>query len=176
VGKKLQFVIRRSFLVPLGLLWILSLVLFAVSLVQGQPLGRIIILGVIILPVTMLLVESAFRRAVVNDEGVTVFKFLRRGRMEFRDITSVETVLVRKRAFLTLSSEEHFLIFSNAYADFPRLVREMLNRVPGEAVSQETRDMAAAPPVKSTEIISCWLGVLLLLLILYIQLGGTLHP
>jgi hypothetical protein len=41
-------------------------------------------------------------------------------------------------------------------------------------VSEETKAMAAAPPVKSTDVISCWLGVALLALILYIQLGGRL--
>ena len=47
-----------------------------------------------------------------------------------------------------------------------------MQRVPPETVSAETSSMAEAPPVKSGDIVSCWLAVALLLLILYGQLGG----
>ncbi|PLX82994.1 MAG: hypothetical protein C0617_12945 [Desulfuromonas sp.] len=169
-----SFAIRKAFLIPLGLLLLLSVSLFAVCLVQGEPTGKVVILGVIILPVAVLFVESAFRRAEVSDRGVTVFKFLRQGALSFDAMTSVDTVQVRKRAFLTLSAGEDFLILSNAYADFPGLVNALLARVPQETVSEETQKMAAAPPVKSTDIVSCWLAVALMGLILYIQLGGKI--
>ena len=168
------FSIRKSFLIPLGLLLAQCAILFFLTLVQGQPVAKTIILGFIILPVAVLFMESFSRRAVVNDEKVTVFKFLRRKILKFSEITSVETVMVRKRAFLTLCAGDDFLILSNAYADFPAMVDALLSRVPPDAVSEETRVMATAPPAKSTDVVSCWLGVLLLAFILYIQLGGRL--
>lgn len=168
------FTIRKSFLVPLGLLLLQTLALLVVCLVQGQPVAKAIILGFITLPVLGIFVESAFRRTVIDDEGVTVFKFLRRKALRFAEITAVETVLVRKRAFLTLCAGDDFVILSNAYADFPALVEALMERVSPAAVSEETRAMAAAPPSKCTDIVSCWLGVALLAFILYIQLGGTL--
>jgi hypothetical protein len=168
------FSIRKSFLIPLGLLLAQCATLFALCLVQGQPMAKTVILGFIIFPVAVLFVESVFRRAVVGAEDVTVFKFLRRKSLQFSEMTAVETIMVRKRAFLTLCAGEEFLILSNAYADFPALVAALLRRVPAEAVSEETRKMAEAPPSKSTDIVSCWLGVALLAFILYIQLGGRL--
>lgn len=170
----LTFSIRKSFLIPLGLLLAQCATLFALCLVQGQPVAKIAILGFIIFPVAVLFVESAFRRTVVGAEEVTVYKLLRRKSLKLAAVTAVETVMVRKRAFLTLCAGEEFLILSNAYADFPTLVATLLSRVPAEAVSEETRKMAEAPPSKSTDIVSCWLGVALLAFILYIQLGGRL--
>ncbi|MFA5516334.1 MAG: PH domain-containing protein [Desulfuromonadales bacterium] len=167
-----RFAIRRSFLLPLGLLLVLCLALFFIVIAKGEPTGKIIILGCIILPVAILFLESAFRQAIVDDEGITVKKFLRRKELRFAEVTSVDTVLVRRRAFLTLGAEDDFLILSNAYADFPALVKELLARVPTPTVSAETQQMAAAPPNKSTDIVSCWLAVALMAFILFIQLGG----
>ena len=163
--------IRKAFLLPLGLLLGLCLVLLALCLVQGQPPGKAVILGCIILPVAGLFVESLFRRTVIGADRMTVFKLLRRKSLPLAEVTAVETVMVRKRVFLTVCADEEFLILSNAYADFPDLVETLLRRVPENAVSEETRTMAANPPVKSSDIVSCWLAVALLLLILYGQLG-----
>jgi hypothetical protein len=165
------FVIRRAFLLPLGLLLLLSVILLAVCIGQGEPTARVLILGCVILPVAALFVESAWRRAVVGDGELTVFKPMRRATLKFADVSAVETVAVRKRVFLTLCAGDDFLILSNAYADFPGLVRTLLARVPAEAVSPETAAMAEAPPVKQGDIFACWLAVGLMALILWAQLG-----
>lgn len=174
MGNLEKFVIRRAFLLPLGLLLLLCVALVVACLLQGEPRGKVIILALIILPVGILFVESLFRRTEVGGEGVTVFKLLRRKVLRFADITALETVQVRKRAFLTLCAGDDFVILSNAYGDFPRLVDTLMARVPLGAVSEETRKMAAAPPRKSTDIVSCWLAVALVAFILFIQLGGRI--
>jgi len=167
------YTIRKGFLIPLGLLLLQSLALFVVCLVKGEPLAKVVILGAIIVPIAGLFVESVWRRVLIEETGITVFKVLRKKTLLYSDLTEVETVQVRKRAFLTLSSEEDFLILSNAYAGFPSLVHELLARVPEATISAETRKMAQNPPMKSSDIVSCWFGVLLLTLILYSQLGGA---
>jgi hypothetical protein len=153
---------------------LLAAALFVVCLVKEEPVAKVFILGFIMLPVVVLFVESLFRRAELTGDGVVVFKLLRRKELKFAELTSVETVQVRKRVFLTLCAGDDFLILSNAYANFPVLVQSLLASVPAAAITEETRQMAAAPPVKSTDVISCWLAVALLAFILYIQLGGRL--
>lgn len=167
-----SFSIRKSFLLPLGLLLLLSFALFAVCLIQGQPLAKVVILGFIILPVLTLFVESAFRRVTISETDLIVFRFLRQKTLRFSEITSVDTVRVRKRAFLTLSAGDDFVILSNAYAAFPEMVKALLSQVPGESISSETRELAEAPPVKSSDIVSCWAAVILMALILYMQFVG----
>lgn len=168
------FAIRKTFLLPLGLLLLLSLALLVTVLAQGQPLAKALILCVMLLPVIAFFVESLFRRAVITDEGITVYKFLRQKHLPFAAMTAVETVMVRKRVFLTLCVEDEFVILSNAYADFPNLVRAVLSRAPQGAISAETRAMAEAPPVKTADIISCWLAVALLAFILYVQFNTAI--
>lgn len=174
MNNKQKFSIRRSFLVPLGLLVLLTGVLFVLCLVRGEPTAKTLILAFIMLPIIILFAESLSRRTVLTADGVIAFKLFRNKELKFAEITAVETVRVRKRVFLTLCADDDFLIISNAYGNFPALVQDLLARVPAAAISEETKEMAAAPPVKSTDVVSCWLAVALMAFILYIQLGGRL--
>jgi hypothetical protein len=164
-----SYSIRRSFLIPLGILLLQALLLFAVVLVQGQPTVKAIILGILLIPVSGLFAESYFRRIVIEEEKLTSFRPFRQRSLQFADIVATDTIRVKKRVFLTLSSEEHFIIISNAYTDFPRLVGELLKRVPPASIADETRQMAEDVPTKSSDIISCWFGVILLAIVLVLQ-------
>ncbi|MEJ2198104.1 MAG: hypothetical protein P8X54_06000, partial [Desulfuromonadales bacterium] len=45
------FVIRRAFVVPMGLLIVLTVALLVVCLLQGQPLAKVVILAGLIIPI-----------------------------------------------------------------------------------------------------------------------------
>ena len=164
-----SYTIRRSFLLPLGILLLQALFLFAIVIAQGQPRIKAILLGILLIPVAGLFAESFFRRIAVAADRVTAFRPFRRKSLVYTDIVAADTIQVKKRVFLTLSSEADFLIISNAYADFPKLVHELLERLPPEAITEETRAMAKNVPVKSSDIVSCWFGVALLTIILVLQ-------
>lgn len=168
-----RFSIRTAFLLPLGLLLALVGILLVVCLVQGQPISKSVILGGILVPVSILFVESLWRKALISSSTITVRKPLRDKTLYFNEITSVDTMLIKKRVFLTLSTESDFLIISNAYDDFPELVKALLDKVPALKVSEETHEMAKNPPVKSSDIFSCWIAVVLVSLILYLQFVGA---
>jgi hypothetical protein len=163
------FRIRHAFLLPLGLLVLLTSGLLVLSFFQQQPPTKLAILGALWLPITLLFVESLCRHANISAESVRVHKFLRTRELRFADVISADAVQVRRRAFLSLSSEDHFVIFSNAYARFPDLVHLLLQQVPATAVSDESRHLAENPPSKSSDILSCWLAVVLVTLVLYFQ-------
>ena len=164
-----NFQIRRTFLLPLGILLILSLTLFATVLIQGQPVIKAVVLGILILPISGLFFESFFRRIHFDDEAITIFKPFREKSLKFSELTEVETLQVKKRVFLTLSTEADFMILSNAYADFPLLVNTILEYSPDHVITDETRQMATSPPSKSSDIFSCWLAAVLMTIILVLQ-------
>jgi len=168
------YTIRRTFLLPLGLLLFLCLALGVICLIQKEPMVKVFILGTITVPIAVLFFESAFRKIRFDTDAVTVYKLLREKTLSYGEITAVDTVMAKKRVFLSLSTEEDFLIISNAYANFPGLVADLLAKVPEGVISGETREMAKNPPVKDSDIVSCWLAVCLMAFILFIQLGGHL--
>lgn len=168
-----EFSIRKNFLLPLGLVLILSVALLVICIIQQQPTAKIIILSAVLVPVTILFIESSLRRVILEEEALVVRKLFRQKRLVYTDITSVDTVLVRRRAFLSISTEPDFVILSNSYADFATLLDKLLGKVPQSTISTETQQMASNPPTKSGDIFSAWLAAGLLLLILYVQLGGA---
>ena len=166
----MSFRIRKAFLFPLGLLAVEIVALLVSCIVFKQPVAKTIILGVVILPVLVLFVECLFRRTTIDNETILTHKFLRSKRINLTDITSVDTIQVKKRAFVTLCAGDDFLIFSNAYSKFPLMVNTLLSHLPAEVISAETATMAEEPPRKSTDILSCWMAAMFMGFVLYAQL------
>lgn len=173
MNPKRSFVIRPSFVLPMALLIILTMALLVVCVVQGQPIAKVIILAGLIMPLLVLFVESAFRRVVVEQEGVTAFRPFRQRQISFADVTSLESVQVRSRVFLTLvAGPDDFLIISNSYQDFPALVEELIAAVPEGTVSEETRQLAQQPPRRHADVFTAWFAVVALVYVLIAQFRG----
>lgn len=164
------FAIRRAFVVPMGLVVALTISLLIVCIIQGQPIAKIILLAVLIVPQTVLFVECAFRRLVIEQDGITAFRPFRQRAVCFADVTSLETVQVRSRVFLTLSAgDDDFLIISNAYAGFPALLECLVAAVPEGTVTEETQQLAKKPPVRQADIFTAWFAVIALGYVLLAQ-------
>ena len=87
----------------------------------------------------------------------------------WNEITAVETVRVRQRAFLTINAGEQFLIIANMYAGFAQLLNTVLERVPMATISEETQNLAKAPPVKHSDIVILWGLTLMMAYLIYAQ-------
>lgn len=164
------FVIRRTFVFPMALLIVLTAALLVVCVVQGQPVAKVIILAGLILPLVALFVETAFRRVVVDPDGVTAYRPFRQRRVLFVDVTGLETVQVRSRVFMTLvAGPDDFLIISNSYQDFPALVEGLIAAVPEGCVTEETRQLAKQPPLRHADVFTAWFAVVALVYVLIAQ-------
>ena len=165
-----RFVIRRAFVASLGLVLVLMVALMAVSIQQGQPLAKVLFLLVFAVPVAVLFVESACRWLEVDAAGVTARRLLRSRRIDFAEVTALETVRVRSRVFLTLvAGNEEYLIVSNGYADFPGLVRLLVTVLPETVVTDETRQLAKAPPQRYADVAMAWFAIIALVYVLVAQ-------
>jgi hypothetical protein len=167
------YTIRKSFLIPLGLVVLLTLVLLVSCIYLQLPLAKTLILGAFILPAILIFAESSRRRICLGETTIRFDKLFRSKQLSYRDLTSIDTVRVRKRAFVSLSTEEDFVMLSNSYAHFGSLLQQLLARVPESVISEETRQLASNPPEKSSDIFSVWVAVAVLVLIIYVQLRGA---
>jgi hypothetical protein len=167
-----EFKIRRAFVGSLGGLLVLLLTLTLVCVIQGEPPIKAGLVGMIAMVVAALLAVSMSRKLEVGPDRVVLHRFGRRKILYFAEITAMESLTIRKRVFVTLCAGDEFIILSNAYERFGELVEVLLARVPAQSVSDDARAMAAAPPVRRNDIVSCWLGIVLLLVILWHQLYG----
>ena len=151
--QKAVFSIRKSFLLPLGLVVLLTLVLLVTCIYLQLPLAKTLILGAFILPAIILFAESSRRRISIGETDIQIDKLFRSKLLNYQDLTSIDTVLVRKRAFVSL--------------------KQLLARVPESVISAETRQLATNPPEKSSDVFSAWVAVAVLVLIIYVQLRGA---
>ena len=164
------FVIRWAFLMPMGLVVALTISLLVVCIAQGQPTTKVIILVGLIIPQLVLFVECAFRRLVIYQDGITAFRPFRQRAVRFVDVTSLETVQVRSRIFMTLSAgDDDFLIISNAYGDFPALVECLVAAVPAGTMTEETQQLSKKPPIRQADIFTAWFAVIALVYVLLAQ-------
>lgn len=166
------YTIRKNFLLPLGLVVLLSFVLLFSALFLKLPTAKIIILGVFLLPVCIIFAESIFRKVYVAKDAIEVNKLFRSKRLNYAELTAIDTILVRKRAFVSLSSENDFMIISNSYNHFGMMLKQLLENVPENVISEEVRSLAETPPKKCSDVFSAWLAVAVLALIIYVQLRG----
>lgn len=165
-----SYVIRRTFVGPLGLVIMLMGALLVVSVLHGEPLAKIVFLLVFAVPVIVLFVESAFRKLIVDATGVTAIRLFRSRRIDFSQVTALETVQVRSRVFLTLAAgEDDFLIISNGYAGFPELVRTLIAALPDAVITEETRQLAASPPKRYADLFMIWFMAVALAYVLVAQ-------
>ncbi|MFK5926202.1 MAG: hypothetical protein QM483_06205 [Desulfuromusa sp.] len=166
------YTIRKSFLLPLGLVVLLSFILLFSALFLHLPLAKIIILGAFLLPVCIIFAESSLRKIYVAEDAIEINKLFRNKRLNYAELTAIDTIQVRKRAFVSLSSENDFMILSNSYNHFGMLLKQLLEKVPETVVSDEIRRLAETPPKKCSDVFSAWLAVAVLALIIYVQLRG----
>jgi hypothetical protein len=171
--KPSTYSIRKSFLLPLGLVVLLSFVLLASALFLQLPLAKVIILGAFLVPVCLVFAESSWRKVSLNEDAVQVKKLFREKRLNYADLTAIDTIQVRKRAFISLSSENDFMILSNSYDQFGVLLQQLVAKAPQSVVSAETKSLVDNPPKKCSDVFSAWLAVAVLSLLIYVQLRGA---
>jgi len=164
--------ISKGVLLPLMLVAILLLVLLGVSLVNKEVLLKIIILVAVLIPVVLLLLTSLRRRVDLGEDGVRVVRPFGEKFFNWEELTSLEAVAVRGRAFVTLCAGEEFAIISNSYEKFPALVEEMAKRLPETAVTAEARRLIERPVSAVAGVLPLWLGVAALVYILWHQFSS----
>ena len=84
--------IRKSFLIPMGLVVLLSFILLISALFLQLPVAKIIILVAFLLPVCILFAESSRRKVSIAKETVEVSKVFRNKSLNYTELTAVHTI------------------------------------------------------------------------------------
>ena len=112
------YTIRKSFLLPLGLIVLLSFTLLGSAIYLQLPTAKILILVAFLLPAAIIFIESSLRKVHVTDESVEINKLFRSKRLSYAELTDIDTIQVRKRIFVSVSSENDFIILSIIFRPF----------------------------------------------------------
>ncbi|MFO7767024.1 MAG: hypothetical protein R6V33_11385 [Pelovirga sp.] len=168
-----SYKIRKGFLIPMGITVVLGVALLLIGITAHLPSGRLYLLAAFMVPAVLIFIESSRRKVHIGVDRIQMEKTLGTKEVRFIDLTSVDAVRVRKRVFISLTTEDTFMIISNSYERFDELVRQLVDLIPEPVVSDEARQMAADPPLKCSDIFSAWLAVTVLLLVIAAQLRSV---
>jgi hypothetical protein len=69
-----------------------------------------------------------------------------------------------------LTTTKGFHIISNAYRNFTGLVKGIVNRVEAERIEEPVKVLIEHPVRKVSDIVSAWVGAVVLLVIIYIKI------
>ena len=162
--------IRRSFVIPYSIVVFLFIVLLLLSLFwRGYHLERVL-LGVLIIPVLYVFLESVFRKVKTGDQGIMIMKFLRKKELSWQDITHIGAVILRKKVYLLLTTVKGFYILSYAYENFSTLVRDIVEHTDAEKVEKDVKKQVEHPVKNISDIIMTWITVAILIGIITMKL------
>ena len=162
--------IRRSFLFPFFVDFILLFLLVLLSyFLSGSRLERIL-LTAIFMPVLYVLFESSFRMVQTGDHGIMIRKFMRKKELRWDDITHIGALILRNRVYILLTTVKGFYILSNAYEKFSTLVSNLVGHMDNEKVEEEVRRQIEHPARNMSDIIMTWFTAMVLAGIIIIKL------
>ncbi|MGZ6275222.1 MAG: hypothetical protein ACXWMI_03815 [Syntrophales bacterium] len=154
--------IRRSFLFPFLVDFILLFFLLLLSYFLGGSKLERILLTAIFIPVIYVLVESSFRMVQTGDQGIMIRKFMRKKELRWEDITNIGALILRKRVYLLLTTVKGFYILSNGYEKFSTLVSDLVGRMDSEKVEEEVRRQIEHPAKNMSDIVMTWFTAVIL--------------
>ena len=165
--------IRRSFLFPFFVDFILLFFLLMLSyFLAGSKLERILLTAIFI-PVLYVLFESSFRMVQTGDQGIMIRKFMRKKELLWEDITHIGALILRKRVYILLTTVKGFYILSNAYEKFSTLVSDLASHMDNEKVEEEVRKQMEHPARNMSDIIMTWFTAVVLAGIIIIKLFAS---
>ncbi|MCK9230502.1 MAG: hypothetical protein M0Q23_07235 [Syntrophales bacterium] len=159
--------IRKMFLLPLAvitiLVFVLTLIVFSGG---GKPMEKVS-LTVILVILICLLIDSLSRKALVSAKGIVIRRFMRTRDIAWDEITNIDAMVLRKKAYLLLSSTKGFHVISNNLSDFSKLVSSVFERTDNEKIEPAARKLATLSVRRISDIILLWLASGLVLLIMW---------
>lgn len=162
--------IGRTLLIPLAIDVFLLFILLSISLfVSSSPTERIV-LFVLFIPLLYIFLESISRKVIIENNGIEIKKLFRNKVLGWKDITSVGTVIIQKKAYILLTTTKGFQTLSNSYENFTALVQNIVDNVDTDKVEEDVQTLIEYPIKKISNIIAAWVVVIILLGTIYIKL------
>jgi hypothetical protein len=162
--------VRKQFIIPLTLDLLLLFLLIAVSFFTKTIPAEMVILVLVFISLLYIFLESLFLETSIGDKGIRIKKFLRGKALSWNDITNVDTMTVRKKVYLLLTTTKGFHILSNTHGDFYSMVSDLARHVDSERVEESVRTVIEEPVKRRSDILSSWLAAIILIVVIFLKI------
>lgn len=164
------YMIRRAFLISLGVDAFLLFCLLVLSMLpQGSAVERLVF-TIFFLPVLYLFLECLLRRVTVDEGGIAIRKLWRKKWVAWEGITHIGGLSIHKKVYILLTTVHGFFIVSNAYGGFSDLAEEIVSHVDLTKVEEEVRLQAGRSPSGIAHIVMAWIAAVFMVGIILIKM------
>jgi hypothetical protein len=162
--------IRKAFLISLGVDVFLLFCLFVISMLpQGSAVERLVF-TIFSLPSLYIFFECLYRRVTVDEGGIAIRKLWRKKWVPWEGITHVGGLSIHKKVYILLTTVQGFFIISNAYGGFSALTEEIVSHVDPEKVEEEVRLQAGFSPSGIVHVAMAWIAAAFMVGIILIKM------
>ena len=154
--------VRKPFRVAVAADLALLSILMALSIFFVGSGAERTALAVIFAVLLLIGIEAFCRRIFVDGEGLVLVKFFRKKRLQWRDITALGCVAVRKKVYFLLTTTKGFHILSNSYERYPDLLRQIIDHIGSEKVDSDVSSYVDTPLWNRSDLVSAWLAAVVM--------------
>jgi hypothetical protein len=162
--------VRKQFFIPFTLDIILLFFLIVLSFFTKSIAAEKIILVLIFIPLFYIFLESLSLETTISATGIRIKKFLRKKDLLWDDITNVDTMMLRKKVYLLLTTTKGFYILANSHENFTSMVEDIAEHVDSEKVETNVRGIIEEPIKRLSDIISSWLAAIILIAVIFLKI------
>jgi len=132
-----------------------------------------LLLFALLLPFYYLGAEILARKIILNENGITVQKFLRSVHMDWSEIEALDVARTGRKVFLILQGgQTRPVLITNTIQPFENFLKRLTEKLAEEKVSDAVRELAKEPPSKYGPMAQAWIVCLLLIGIIVGKLLG----
>ncbi len=122
-----------------------------------------VLLFIILLPFYYLGAETLARSIVLDNQSITVNKFLRKVELPWTEIEEVDAVKSGAKAFLLLSSDnQRPVVIGNTLHPFREIVERIFEHMPPSKITAQARGLLTDAPTKYGPLVQAWAVCLVL--------------
>jgi hypothetical protein len=125
--------------------------------------SRALLLLALLAPFFYLGAEILSRRVILDEQGITIKKFLRSVSIQWSEVKSLDAVVSARKVFLVLEvGGGRPALITNTLQPFDDLFERLLDRIPSKAVSDSARELRGRLPSKHGPLIQAWAACIVL--------------
>ncbi|MBN2568848.1 MAG: PH domain-containing protein [Deltaproteobacteria bacterium] len=126
---------------------------------------------IIFIPLFYLCIESSNRKIFVDAKGIRIKKLFREKLLRWEDITNLDTMIIRSKVYLLLTTTRGFHILTNTYEKFTTLVRDIIDHMDERKVEPAVPEIIGKSVVRKADILTAWIAVAILVTVIVLKLA-----
>ena len=161
---------RKAFLIPLAVDAVLAGILCLMVFPAAGMSMEAVVLGVIFITLVIVLGISLRRKALIGPSGVTIAGLTGAKEFAWEEITNVDALIMKKKAYLLLTTTRGFHALSNNLSDFAGIVSRVFASAGDEKIEPAARTVLEDVPRRMSDLVMLWLAAVIMIGVLFFKI------